>query len=218
MIAPDMCMADIKNGAITIEGLDALDKKLTQLKTDNPGFEKRLRDVIRKILGEARANLRADAASGLDMESDPRKAYKAVRFAVYKKIFGGQVNILSPRKAGAMNLYEPPRKGTKDPYGRGGNRMKRSARTTDMMSYQGSDRWMVLQWLNNGTRDRYSGSGRNGKTLSQYNAFVERTGGRGKRGHITARNWFGPRSYQELQTVAGEMEALIDKIIKDEFK
>ena len=96
--------------------------------------------------------------------------------------------------------------------------MKRSPRTTDMMSYQGSDRWMVLQWINNGTRDRYSGSGRNGNTLSQYNAFVERTGGHGKRGHITARNWFGPRSYQELQNVAVEMEALIDKIIKDEFK
>lgn len=217
MISSDRCMADIKNGTITIEGLDALDKKLTQLKTDNPGFEKRLRGVIRKILGEARANLRANAASGLDMKSDPRHAYKAVRYAVYKKILGGQVNILSPRKAGAMNLYEQPRKGTKDPYGRGGNRMKRSARTVDMMSYQGSDRWMVLQWLNNGTRDRYSGSGRNGKTLSQYNAFVEHTGGRGHRGSIAARNWFRGASLQELQYVAGEMEALIDKIIKEEF-
>jgi hypothetical protein len=48
-------MADIKNGAVTIAGLDALDKKLAQLKTDSPGFEKRLRDVIRKILGKARA-------------------------------------------------------------------------------------------------------------------------------------------------------------------
>ena len=63
-----LCMADIKNGTVTITGLDALDKKLAQLKTDSPGFEKRLRGAIRKILGEARANLRKDAAdpSGAD--------------------------------------------------------------------------------------------------------------------------------------------------------
>ena len=96
------CMAvTIKNNGIEITGLSEFEAKLQKLKTDNPDFEKRLRGVIRKILGHARANLRKDAASGLQMENDPRHAYKAVRYAVYKRIFGGQVNILQSRKAGA---------------------------------------------------------------------------------------------------------------------
>ncbi len=118
-------MAD--NSTITIEGLSELDAKLQKLKTDNPGFERRLRAVIRKVLGHARSNLRKDAASGLQMQSDPRHAYKAVRFAVYKRLFGGQVNILNTRKAGGDTGYQPPR--TLTPGQRGGNRVKRAERT-----------------------------------------------------------------------------------------
>jgi hypothetical protein len=46
-------MADIKNGTVTITGLDAFEKKIKQLETTNPGFEKRLRSVIREVLGNA---------------------------------------------------------------------------------------------------------------------------------------------------------------------
>lgn len=204
-------MAD--NGTIEITGLDERIKKFGEASTKNPQMEKRIREVIRATLAKVRKSLQDDAQSGLQMDSDPRKAYKAIKMAVYRKIFGGNVSILSPRRAGSMRLYEPPRKGTKDPKGRGGNRMKRSGRTTEMMSYQGGDRWMVLQWLNNGTRERYSGSGRNGKTLSQYNAFVERTGGRGKRGHIASRNWFGSASQRELESAAENLDKMIDDIV-----
>ena len=204
-------MAD--SATIEIKGLDERIKQFGEASTNNPMMRKRINEVIRATLAKVRKSLQNDAQSGLDMKSDPRKAHKAIRMAVYRKIFGGQVNILSPRRAGAMSLYEPPRKGTKDPKGRGGNRMKRSGRTTEMMSYQGGDRWMVLQWLNNGTRERYSGSGRNGRTQSQYDAFEERTGGRGKRGSITARNWFGPRSTQELQAAAANIDKMIDDIV-----
>lgn len=194
-------MVDIKNGAVTIEGLDELDKKLAQLKTNSPGFEKRLRDVIRKILGKARANLRKEAASGLQMQSDPRHAYKAVRFAVYRKIFGGQLNILQSRKAGKGHLYEPPRK--LRPGQRGGNRVPRSRRTEDLMSYEGMNRGFILRFLNQGTGSRMAGS--RGGHLS------------GNRGSIAARNWFGNASMREMQAVAGKMQELIDKIIKEEF-
>ena len=205
-------MAD--TGTIEIKGLDERIKQLGEASTKNPMMRKRINEVIRAMMAQVRKSLQNDAQSGLQMKSDPRKAYKAIRMAVYRRIFGGQVNILSPRRSSNMRLYEPPRRGTKDPYGRGGNRMKRSARTTDMMSYQGGDRWMVLQWLNNGTRERFSGSGRNGKTEAQYNAFVERTGGRGNRESIAPRNWFGPRSYQELQSAAANIEAMIDDIVQ----
>ena len=210
-------MADIKNGAVTIKGIDELDKKLAQLKTDSPGFEKRLRDVIRKILGHARANLRKDAASGLGMESDPRHAYKAVRFAVYKRIFGGQVNILQSRKAGKGHLYEPPRKGTSDPKGRGGNRRLRTRRTEDLMSYEGIDRGFVLRFLNNGMTKNNPRTihftANQSRKVDKWNKHPNT----GSRGAITARNWFRGASLKEMQSVMAEMQQLIDKIIKEEF-
>ena len=206
-------MAEIKNGAVTITGLDEFEKKLAQLKTDSPGFEKRLRGVIRKILGEARANLRKDAANGLDMQTDPRHAYKAIRFAVYKKILGGQVNILNSRKAGAATNYEPPR--TLSPGQRGGNRRTRNSRNLDI--YEGVDRGFILRWLNDGmtkTNPRTIKFKENPRRkVDKWNKHPNT----GNRGAISARNWFGGASLQELQKVAAQMDELISKIIKEEF-
>lgn len=208
-------MADIKNGTITITGLDAFEKKIKEIETTNPGFEKRLRGAIRKILGEARANLRTDAVSGLDMKSDPRHAYKAIRFAVYKKTLGGQVNILQSRRAGAETNYKPERKGTSDMYGRGGNRRPRVSRNLD--KYEGVDRGFILRWLNNGmtkTNPRVIKFTENDcRKVDKWNKHPNT----GNRGAIAARNWFRGASLQELQKVAGEMDELINKIIKEEF-
>lgn len=203
-------MAD--SGTIELKGLSEFEKKLSQLKTDNPGFEKRLRDVIRKVLGHARANLRKDAASGLDMQTDPRNAYKAVRFAVYKRLFGGQLNILQSRRAGAMRLYEPPR--TLKEGQRGGNRRRRTQRTTDLMSYEGKDRGFILRFLNAGAQDRNIAFKSNDRRkVDRWNKHPNT----GSRGAIAPRNWFGNASLMEMKSVAGEMQTLIDKIIKEEF-
>ena len=204
-------MAD--NGTITIEGLSELDAKLQKLKTDNPGFERRLRTVIRKVLGHARANLRKDAASGLQMESDPRHAYKAVRFAVYKRLLGGQVNILQSRRAGGETGYRPAR--TLTPGKRGGNRRVRTSRNLD--KYEGVDRGFVLRWLNDGmtkTNPRVIQFTENSRRkVDKWNKHPNT----GNRGAIAPRNWFRGASLKELQDVAGEMQALIDKIINEEF-
>ena len=197
-----------QNGTVEIRGLEERIKQFGEASTKNPEMRRRINEVIRQMMKEVRKNLQSNAQSGLQMKEDPRKAYKAIKMAVYRKIFGGNVSILSPRRAGNMRLYEPPR----HPSQRGGNRMKRSGRTTDMMSYQGGDRWMVLQWLNNGTRERYIG-GRNGKTEAQYNKFIADRNGRGFRGSISARNWFGPRSTQELQNAAAKLDKMIDDIV-----
>ena len=210
-------MAD--NGTITITGLDAFKKKVEQIKTTNPDFEKRLRGVIRRVMGEARANLSQDAANGLQMKSDPRKAYKAVRYAVYKRIFGGQVNILQSRKAGNREFYEPPRKGTSDPKGRGGNRRPRSQRTIDLMSYQGVDRGFILRFLNQGTTNRnitHLTEIKRADGTSKFR-FTSNGGKYGNRGSISARNWFGNASQKELEKIAGQMQEIIDKVINEEF-
>lgn len=210
------------NGTITITGIDELEKKLTQMRTEDPTFEKRLRGAIREILKEARKALSDDAKSNLQIKSDPRSAYKAVRSSVYKRLFGGQVNILPSRRAGAMSLYEPQRTLTAGQWG--GNRKKRSQRTTDIMSYQGKDRAFILRFLNAGTADRtinfkddpsreYVDRGRRGGNLQKYGKTINT----GRRGSIGARNWFGPQSQREMQAAAGKLQELIDKIINDEF-
>lgn len=205
-------MAD--SGTITIDGLSEFEAKLQQLKTDNPGFEKRLRGVIRKVLGHARANLRSEAASGLRMDSDPRHAYKAVRFAVYKRLFGGQVNILNSRKAGGATGYSPAR--TLRPGQRGGNRRQRTSRNLD--KYEGVDRGFVLRWLNDGMtktnpRAIKSFTTNDRRKVDKWNKHPNT----GNRGAIAARNWFKGASLRELQSVAGEMETILDRIIKEEF-
>lgn len=206
-------MVDVNNGTIEITGLSEFEAKLKKLKTDNPDFERRLRGVIRKVLGEARANLRKNAASGLQMDSDHRHAYKAVRYAVYKRLFGGQVNILNSRRAGAETGYRPAR--TLTPGQRGGNRRLRTSRNLD--KYEGVDRGFILRWLNDGmtkTNPRVIKFTENdSRKVDKWNKHPNT----GNRGAIRARNWFGGASLQELQRVAGHMQELIDRIINEEF-
>ena len=210
-------MADIKNGAVTITGLEAFERKIEQLKTTNPGFEKRLRDVIRKVLKQARDELSKKAESGLGMKSDPRHAYKAVRYAVYKRIFGGQVNILQSRKAHSPNSYEPQRKLREGQ--RGGNRRLRSKRTDKVIHYEGMDRGFILRFLNNGTQQRAierlieykrAGGGSKFKWVSDASQY-------GNRGSIASRNWFGRVSLEEFQSISHAMQTIIDEVIKEEF-
>ena len=202
-------MAD--QATIEIKGLDERIKQLGEASTKNPVMRQRINEVIRAMLARVRKDLQDHAQSGLQMKSDPRKAYRAIKMAVYRRIFGGNVSILSPRRAGTLRLYEPPR----HPSRRGGNRIKRvpEGRTETMMSYQGGDRWMVLQWLNNGTRPRYAGHGRNGRTEAEYNKFILDHEGRGFRGSIAPRNWFGPASTQQLRNAAANLDKMIDDIV-----
>jgi len=183
-------MAD--NGTIELKGLDERIKQLGEASTKNPMMRNRINEVIRQALAQVRKTLQSDARSGLQMDSDPRHAYKAVRYAVYRRIFGGQVNILQSRRAGAMRLYEPPH--TLKEGQRGGNRRRRTQRTTDLMSYEGKDRGFILRFLNAGTDTR----------RTRY----------GNRGAIAPRNWFGPASQQQLQHASANLDKMIDDIIR----
>lgn len=199
-------------GTIVLEGIEDRIKRLGEASTKNPQMRRRINEVIRQTLRAVAANLRKDARSGLQMDSDPRNAYRAVRMAVYRRLFGGQVNILSSRKAHSMWLYEPPR--TLRPGQRGGNRAKRSQRTTDLMSYQGVDRGFILRFLNGGTGDRAIHS-MGDKSLNTGSVSILKTKSiGGNRGSITARNWFGRRSQQELENAAYNLDRFIDEILQ----
>lgn len=90
--------------------------------------------------------------------------------------------------------------------------MAQSERTRKMMSYQGSERGFILRFLNQGTDVRYTG-GRNGRTESERSRFIESHGGRGHRGSIAARNWFGSASQRELENAAANLDKMIDDIV-----
>ena len=203
-------MAD--NGTIEITGLEERIKQMGNLATDNPMMHKRINEVIRQALARARKNLQNEARTGLNMESDPRKAYKAVRMAVYRRIFGGQVNILQKRNTSSGGYYyEPPR----HPSRVGGNRRPQSKRTKNVMSYEGADRGFILRFLNQGTQNRNIQHLKEIKRADGTSKFrwSSDNGAYGNRGLITPRNWFGNASMRELEAVADYIDAMIDDLI-----
>ena len=139
------------NDTIILEQQKVLEAALST----NPKTQKALQKLIRKALMEVRPEL-VSAARGA-MDSDPRGAAHGIRTAVYKKILGGNINILNMRKkAGTPTSYEPPRK--LQPGQRGGNRVPRGKRTDTVMHYGPHDRQWILRFINSGTSDRMAGS------------------------------------------------------------
>ena len=202
------CMAD----NIEIDGLVQQRQELERLLMSDPKMEKKVQKIIRTVLTHVRKDV-SNAAKDA-MKSDPRQAYKAVKTAVYRQILGGNVSILNKKKRGTQfSAYEPPRKLRAKQ--RGGNRRERSNRTNDILHYAGPDRAFILRFINAGTTDRYAGYGRN------VGSDVERalaSGGRGFRGAIAPRNFFGTVSHASMRKASEELTQLIDELIKQELK
>lgn len=168
-------------------------KVLEAALSTNPKTQKALQKLIRQALMGVRPEL-VSAARGA-MGSDPRGAAQGIRLSVYKKILGGNVNILNMRrKAGSPTSYEPPRK--LRPHQRGGNRVPRGERTYKVMHYGPHDRQWILRFINSGTSDRMAGS--RGGRLS------------GNRGSIAARNFFSGAGERALTKAADNLATLID--------
>lgn len=178
------------NGTVSIEGYTENAQILERLLTRDPDFAKAYRKLIRKALQAARRRVSNDIKFRLGINKDPRAAYKAVKMAVYKSVFGGNISILSRRKASSTQTsYHPPR--TLKAGQRGGNRVPMSARTLAVNSYYGIDRGFILRWLEEGTKDRYAGT----------------RGGRlhGNRKHIGARHEFSSEVPAELEKAIEEI-------------
>ena len=177
------------NDAVILEQQRVLEAALST----NPKTHKALQRLIRKALTDVRPEL-VSAARGA-MGSDPRGAAHGIRLSVYKKILGGNVNILNMRKkAGKPTTYEPPRK--LKPRQRGGNRVPRGERTNKVMHYGPHDRQWILRFINSGTSERMAGS--RGGRLSD------------NRGSIAARNFFGSAGSSALTKAADNLATLID--------
>lgn len=177
------------NDAVILEQKQVLEQALST----NPKTQKALQELIRKALMEVRPEMIASVRSALN--SDPRKAAQGIRTVVYKKILGGNINILNMRrKAGSRATYEPPQK--LRPGQRGGNRVPRSQRTDTVMHYGPMDRQWILRIVNSGTGQRTAGT--RGGRLS------------GNRGSITARNFFASAGQRALARAVDNLSKMID--------
>lgn len=211
--------------AFEVEGFVEQSKALDKLLMSNPEMEKKVQGLIRKVLNEVRKSIGQAARQPNVMKTDPREAYKAVRAAVYKRILGGNVNILSKRRASAKGGSYTPTKTLKS-HQRGGNRRPRGGRTMKLESYFGSDRGFVLRFLNSGTQERVMKSfniddarehvhrGSRGGNLRKYGKTVNT----GSRGMIKARNFFGHASQTAMAGAAENFTQMIDMLIKQELK
>lgn len=175
---------------VQVSGIEQNQQMFEHLLTNDPGFDLNFRALIRKVLKEARKNLSKDAASYID--SDPRKAARAVKHTVYKRLFGGNLSILQKRKRGPLTQYVKPR--TLQPGQRGGNRREISDRTFMMEHYGGSDRGFALRFINAGTVNRQT----------RY----------GNRGAIRQTDWFGHTAPWEMQAAANNAADAINEYIK----
>ena len=201
--------------AFETEGFVEQRKELERLLMSNPEMEKKVQGLIRKVLAEVRKRMGDAASQPSVMKSDPRQAYKAVRSVIYKRILGGNVNILNKKRASGGGSYTPTR--TLKSGQRGGNRKVRSERSYKLESYYGSDRGFVLRFLNAGTpgnRNLQNFEYKEWRKVDKWNKHPNT----GYRGHISSRNWFGNRSHQEMENAAENLTQLIDQLIAEEMK
>lgn len=188
------------------------EQNLRAAMSTDPKMRKVIQQHIREALFEARRQMMGDAPFE---NGDPRHAARSIRTSVYEKVLGGNINILTGKKAhGAVN-YELPHKGTSDPFGRGGNRRKRSERTKQIMSYGPLDRGFILRFVNSGTKTRVIGFRNTVKgNRTRYESTVSRihAGDKvrtGNRGAIAARNWFMQSAESNLGTAAQNIADMI---------
>ena len=156
----------------------------------------RIRKIIREELKDTAKRVREDAR--YEMNEDPRKAYRAVKYSIYKKILGGNVSILNPRRAGQRYQLIKDRKLDHNPHQRGGNRRPRSPRTEQVDSYFGRDRAFILRFVSSGTMARDT----------KY----------GNRGSIAARNWFPNMAPHEIELAAGNLAEVIEEELAEAYK
>jgi hypothetical protein len=166
---------------------------LERLLISHPEMEKKVRKIVRQVLKGAQASV----AQAADLQST-KQAAMAVRKAVYKKLLGGNINILDSRGKAGTRAPLPPESPRKKSHHRGGNRMPRTRRTEDLLTYAGKDRAFILRFLNSGTPKRSTNGVRNV-------------------GQIAARGWFDNASHKAIQHAAEQFDILLEQLIKQEF-
>ena len=194
------------DNAVFIEDQRTLEAALST----NPKTKEALQGLVRKCILEARHSV---AMSIKFANGDPRNTRQAIRSTVYRKVFGGNLNILDSKKKHGKNAYQTPK--TNRGNLRGGNRMARSPRTQQILDYAPFDREFIMRFVDSGTKQRFVGfrnaqksnSRRYLDTKQRWDAGGGRTGNRGA---IAARGFFQRYGERALEIAADKLAALIE--------
>jgi hypothetical protein len=185
----------VNSGAIELQV-----KQIESMMTDHPELRKKLQDAIREDVWKAR-NTVVSNMTGVFANGDPAEARRAVRNIVYEKILGANLNILEMKKGTAQwKVRQIDRKVEQNPKMWGGNRIKRSFKTTRMHGYEGKARGMILRWVN-------SGMTKTSERVTRY----------GNRGSIAARHFFEPLASAALNVVSQHLAQIIEQEIANAF-
>lgn len=186
-----------RNGDVEVLGINDVLETFGHIMTNDPDMAAIFRKYIRQVLKEARKKLTQDAKSY--MKSDPRRAAQAVKYSVYKNMFGGNLSILQKKKGTAGAKYELIRQRIveQNPKMRGGNRRPRVDDGRNRLDYYyGSDRNYILRFLGSGT--------------------VQRTSRFGNRGSIRQTDWFGHTAPWHMQEAASQLAESINEYVKQQ--
>jgi hypothetical protein len=185
-------------GSVQVYGVDANLEAFGRMMTSDPEMAAIFRKYIRNVLKEARKKLTTDARSY--MNSDPRKAAQAVKFSVYRGIFGGNLSILQKKRGQAGAKYELRRQRIveQNPHMRGGNRRLRIDDGRNRLDYYyGADRGYILRFIGSGT--------------------VDRTSRFGSRGSIRQSNWFGHTAPWHMEEAAAQVAEAINEYVNKQI-
>ena len=178
------------------------DLQLDKLLVSDKKMEAKVRKIVEKVLYVARNSMRNRMRN-----LSSKEAYLAIRKSVYKKVLGGNLNIITPTKGAVKKV--PPR----------ASKRGRLQRTEDIMSYWGAARGFLLRFWNDGTEARVT-THMNGHAIlrtEKRKGYTYKSGEIGGRGRIQARNWFGCMGQHEMEQAARMFDELMDKLIQKEF-
>ena len=187
-------------------------KALEAALSTNPKTQKALQKLVREVVLEARRKV----VNSIQFDNgDPRNTRQAIRTTVYRKILGGNLNILNSKKShSGTNGYVAPRKLRTGQ--RGGNRipLDPEGRTYKIQHYPPFDRQFIMRFVDSGTKQRFVGfrnamssnHNRYLQTKDRWDAGKTRTGNRGA---IAARGFFARYGERAMEMAADKLAGLI---------
>ena len=176
------------------EALARMKKQLAAVEWDKVDRDRTVRQAWKDELATVRKQVQQAARAAVP--NDRAGVWKGVSVVTYKRISGGNVNILKKTKGGVtmnMSIYNREHK------------RYTSKRTRMMESYWGASRSFILRFVNEGTRMRTAGSNGNNR------------GGRGNRGALTARRWFMPAAWPAAERAAARLREIYVSVMNKEF-
>lgn len=172
----------------------AMQRQLDMMSAQEVDSDKTLAKMITQELNRVKRATQQKFKSSV--KSDPRKAYQAIRAQKYKKVWGGNINILDGR---SKRLYTTTSISNRQ------RTVKRhySSTSKKVDEYYGQSRGFILRFLQTGTKQRTA----NG------------IGGSGNRGSIKARDFMSTARTEmdRSRQMIGERYLLIVKKQKETY-